>query len=172
MVSVAELKTQLNIPHTLHDTYLAALEAAAVEVAEQHFGYLGTAEEVTEMRRGLGTDTLILSDAPVIESVDEDYPDVVVTGALAPGGTTSSVTDFVVRGKLLLRTSGVWSRGHEFAVTYMRGYLPGAQPERAHHAVRVLVAHWYMNRTPVSNANASKMPHTLDALLPSNPVIA
>jgi hypothetical protein len=170
MVSVAELKLQLNIPHTLHDTYLAVLEAAAVEVAAQHFGYLGKREEVTETLRGLGTDTLILTDAPVVE--DEDYPDIIVTGALAPGGSTSSITDYVVRGKLLVRTTGVWSRGHEFAVTYLRGYLPGAQPQRAHHAVRVLVAHWYTTRTPVSSANVSNIPHTLDDLLPSNPVIA
>lgn len=167
MISVAALKAHLNIPHTLHDTYLADLEAAAVEVAEQHFGYLGAAEEVTEYVRGTGIADLYLSDPAAATPVPT------VTAAQYPGDAGDAATDFVARGNRLVRTAGgVWSRGYEYAVTYTRGYAPGAQPERAHHAVRMLVAHWYASRTPVSDANASKMPHTLDELLPIRPVVA
>lgn len=164
MIPLADLKAHLRVTHTHDDGYIAELEEAAVAHVSRYTGrYFGQQSETTEHVLGSGTDVLWLSAEPVVGA----QTPVTVAERSVPGITPTQVDDFEVRGRKLLRTGGgVWARGWGYAVTYTRGYAEGAEPENVRHAVKMLVAHWYTNRTSaVTATNALRVPDGVRDLL-------
>jgi uncharacterized phiE125 gp8 family phage protein len=96
------------------------------------------------------------------------------------GGTTRTITSvagfqadsYVTPGRIYPLYNGVWPavRGDENSVTvrWTAGYgAAGSVPQNLKHLVLLLVAHWYANREPVTQANLQlqNIPMTFQTLL-------
>lgn len=169
MIGLAALKAALQIPegYTEHDEYLAGLERAAIAYVQRKTGwYWGSAEDVTVHLRGMGSPDLWLPDhasdvGEVVQwspyGVDQTIDASEYALRLEPGST---------HGIRLVRRSGIWHPGVEYAVTYTRGYAEGAEPEDIRQAVTALVALWYEQRLPVSlGMAAAPVPDHVAAIL-------
>jgi hypothetical protein len=170
MINLPELKSHLRIAasNTNDDAYLTQLEKAAVDFVEKRTGrYWGevSTDNITEIVYGTGTPHLWMADPPTTIPTS-------ITEQAYPGATQTTITNtdtdgYVLRGTRLVRKGGgVWTQGYEYDVTYTRGYTPGSEPDAIRHAVRMLVAHWYEHRTPLTEANMSTpVPLAIESLM-------
>ena len=132
MISIVRLAEALDVTDEATIAKLADMRDAALAFIEtQTRRYFGPIQTFTEYVRGTGTRSLYLRDIPLVGGIyttailETDYP----------GATGSAVTGSVqlVHGHEaeLLRagSSGVWSSGSDYAVTYSRGYAEDAGPK-------------------------------------------
>lgn len=167
MIPLDDLKETLRIRLDDQDSLLVQLEEEAVEYAEGETNrYWGPLEEdYTEWLEGTGEARLWLENAP------SEAPATVLERSV-PGGTPTTISTlddngYLLRGFRLIRKGGsVWTRGHEFEVSYTRGYAPGTEPRIIRKAVRDIVAHWYKHRTPTETGTiVSKVPDHVAKIL-------
>jgi hypothetical protein len=137
MIGLTLLRDYLGLTESEHDDddLIQELEASAVATVQSftQFTY-GPEGEVIEYVVGDGTANLYLS------MYTSDLP----TEVLDSEGT--AVTDFVLRGTRLMHTTGVWTRGTEYTVTYTGGYGDGEEPADVRMAVMQIVALRYRGR--------------------------
>jgi hypothetical protein len=118
-------------------TALAVIEAATTWLENRTSRYFGDYEPTEEYLLGNGSDLLQLTNAPTVDDVnDSGGVTVAVTEASYPGADEDAITDFVVRGRSLYRVHPArWYRGHEYRVSYTRGYQFDDGPADAREAV-------------------------------------
>jgi hypothetical protein len=137
MLTVDEMKEHLRISGRDEDSYLAALEAAAVQFVETQTRRSFTLRTVTDYRSPIGS-SMYLSDMPTgAVTVNRRY-----SATAEP--VEVAATEFAVRGQKLVRPLG-WRSG-EYEVTYNAGYPEGTAPEDIKGLVRDLVALAYRAR--------------------------
>lgn len=70
------------------------------------------------------------------------------------------------RARLALEHGQSWPTAREVVgAVQIRTVCGGSTPEPLKQAIRLLVAHWYENRTPVGAGSLADLPHMVDALL-------
>lgn len=174
MIPLAELKAHLRVTHDSEDAYIESLERAAVAEIEKRTGrYYGSAGEHTLYLTGDGTSALWLPYEPTLNEFG-DY-DIHAIEYATPGGEGSDIfavadDGFVVRGRKLVRKSGVWTLDYEYAIELTRGADTTEASEDIVGRVRDLVALWYTHRTPSDERAVAEA--AIYAMLPSNPVLA
>lgn len=122
-------------PHE-DDDVLTAIEAAAVQIVEGETGrYFGPVAATTEVIEGAGDARLRLQEIPqsIPATIDErPWPGadaVTITAANDDGYELRSLQAPTPNLAMLVRKGGyVWCRGHEYTVTYSRGYEAGQEP--------------------------------------------
>jgi hypothetical protein len=130
-----ELIVGPNVPSEIAEQW----ERGAVAFVERQTGrYFGEPDELTEYLIGDGTRNLWIRDrvVPVDTDSGEEYAVASVRARTNPGGDPTELeqgTDYLVRPldreTPLVRTGGnVWTRGTEYEVLYLRGYVLGTEP--------------------------------------------
>lgn len=150
-------------------TLLRSLERAAVATVENRTGrHFGVEGEITETRFWRGG-PIELRAEPVDGEVAVEQWD-------GSAWTAASASTFYVSGRFL-RFAGyptlTWTTVRELRLTYTGGYTADAQdpnvwaaPEDIKDAVRLLVAHRYLNREAVVvGTGAAEVPLGVDALI-------
>ena len=147
-VSLTEIKKHLRIDHSDEDTLLSSYITAAREQAEHLTG------------RAFGERQLKLTTLQGCMQIVLPYPPLVSVDSVNVGGETASYTlDDVEPAVVILDEDP----GDEpVTITYTTG---SPVPERAKHAIKVLVAHWEQFRTPFINGKVQEVPHTFERLL-------
>ncbi|MFW6331481.1 MAG: hypothetical protein ACOC3J_07135 [Gemmatimonadota bacterium] len=156
MISVADLKTALNIPSatTDHDGYLADLEEAAVAYVQRATGwYIGEEAEATLIVEGGGGGVLWLPEKVSAVSAVSSQPyeggDQTAIAEADDDGWALRLPPGETHGMRLVRKGGHgWTRGVEYVVTATIGYAAGTGPGMDREDVRALVSHWFENRLP------------------------
>lgn len=156
MIPVSEIKAWLEIDaaDTSVDGLLLSLEAGAVEVIERETGrYFGPVAAFTEIVEGDGGPKLRLSEAPTEPPVTIEER--AYAGAEARTITAADADGYELRIlrhpspnlAWLHRKGGcVWYRGHEFTVTYPRGYSAGNEPKNVRQRVLDIVQLKWLGR--------------------------
>ncbi len=170
-VTVAEVKRQAVIEHTLDDVYLDRLIAVATGYAEAQ-----THRQLIDATWKMYLDAFparIILPRPPLDSVTSiEYID---TGGDTQ--TLTAVTDYQVStasepawvepayGKIWPATR---AQREAVIVTYKAGYGTASTdvPQEIRHAIIMLAAHWYENREPIITGTiVAKTPFTVDNLL-------
>lgn len=148
MIDLPTLRAFLGLEDddTEDDVLLAdTIEPAAVAIVQTHTGYTYSATgNVVEYARGTGTADLYLEataagdPTSIIERADVGDEGTAITAAQSDG--------WVRRGNRLVRKAGVWTHGHEYAITYPAGYATDAEPALIRMAVMRIVAALYRQR--------------------------
>lgn len=108
--------------------------AAATEWLGGQVGrYFGTPVAREQHLEGTGTTTIWLADPPIPNESDAG---VEVTEAGYPGAEEEDFSDFVVRGRKLVRSDGgTWFLGAEYRASYSAGYEEDDGPADAREVV-------------------------------------
>ncbi len=141
LVSLADVKTHLNITATTNDEELRRFIDAATDAAERYTGRSLRGQSVTETLDGNGTPNLLLGSVPV-----RSVTSVTIGGStVAATGYTASTSGVLTRlgGSY---TPGPWTPGvGNVTVTYLAG--EASPPPAAVQAVLELVRHlWQTQR--------------------------
>jgi hypothetical protein len=141
-VTLAELKNVLGISQgdASRDSEIQRALDAAILLAESETGhYFGDVALTTEIIKGQDSATLWLKQIPTSPILSVNWytgpgADAVVINAADSNG-------YLERGKQLVRKLGsVWAYGHEYEVTYERGYAGGAMPADAEMWIIAMVS--------------------------------
>jgi uncharacterized phiE125 gp8 family phage protein len=171
-VSLAEAKLHLRVDIADDDTLITALISAAREYFE---GATGRALITQKWRLSLETwpgNVVELPRAPLVSVDDFEYID--------SAGTTTDVGAAVYDvdtdsepGRIVLAYGQTWPSTtlaimNPIQIEYTAGYGAAATavPEHMRQAIKLLVAHWYENREPVSAGEvAREVPFALKSLI-------
>jgi uncharacterized phiE125 gp8 family phage protein len=157
-----------------HDTLLTSLMAAAVAHVEQVTGRTLLSQG---WRAEIALDTPAFAGAQVIGI---DWPPVtaVTSVALRAIDGTETALDLAEvtvtptrTGAALRRAPATWPSTGQAVVGFTTGAATAADvPVELHHAVRLLVAHWYLNREAVTAGGATDLPFGVKELCASHRV--
>jgi uncharacterized phiE125 gp8 family phage protein len=156
MIPLPELRAYLREPPANDNALLQDLETAAVAAVERVTGrHFGEPREVVEVwREGR---TFWMRDPPV------DGEPVTVQPDDQPAPLTEG-TEYERAGRRIDLLAPITARSA--TVTYTAGYDEGEEPADIRQAVRMLVAHWFINReAAVLGTIAMEVPHGVDAIL-------
>lgn len=173
VVTVEEAKAHLRVDEAADDSYITALVAKATQAAERYCDRAFIAQDwVLELDAFPTCTKLIKVPLPPLVSVTSlDYVD--ADGAdqvLAPADYQVSKRSPAVIAPAPGKSWPATQAGRLDAVTieFKAGYgnAADAVPKPIHHAILLLVAHWYENREPVNIGNiVNALPFTVDSLL-------
>ena len=174
-VSTAQLKTHLRVLHDDDDTYIGLLGTAAREYIEEYTHQAMVPKAITWFLEDFpaGSQILHLKDHNPLQSVSEiTYLDTDGTEV------TMSTEDFNIDtdsriGKVLTGQSTSWPGdvydypgNNNVEIDLGVGHTTASCPESFRHAEKLLVKHWYMERSPVSVGHIARdIPLTVNALL-------
>ncbi len=174
VVSLAEAKKQVNEVSGDDDALLSRLISTATEQVERDSGRALLTQTWKMIRDAFpGTCWVALPRAPLQSVASVKYYD--TAGVLQTWPITNYLIDTVREpGLLWLADDADWpslvsSRPNPVEITYVCGWKTAAEvPQRAKHAVLLLVAHWYRSREPVAIGTiSSELELTYQALIAS-----
>lgn len=167
----AELRAHLRNPPAGDLEYLRSLRDAALAYVEKETGFwYGAVRDRVVTRRGSGSEVLKLPGpipadyGAAILVQERTYPGADAVDVLA-GDTNGWEWD----GRNLVRRGLYrWWENYQYTFTYQQGLLPDEEPPAdVRLAIEQLVAQWYEQRLPVSEAvrSAQKVPFAAGDLL-------
>ncbi|AOY88648.1 hypothetical protein BKP64_10960 [Marinobacter salinus] len=178
VVSLADVKLDLRVDHTFEDTLIQSLIDAAVQYLEAPSGVLGKAfiTQVWEMStRGPDDDCRIYLPVTPVQAIDAisyfDSDNV---------EQSLTVTDFHLYGdenwayitpKNDVEWPDLFDRLDAITVTFTAGFGAAESfvPETIRQVVRLLVTHWYINRSAVDTGTiATEIPMAAQSLIAVN----
>lgn len=147
LVSVAELKEHLRIEHDAEDTILKNLQRAAYDWVEQFTGRSILTSHwkfLTEPLKG-GTEVHFSLPFPDLLEVEEVHH--VFREGKNPS-TREQIKYYTMNIRHGISYISLISKGAPIEILYSAGFgpHPDAVPQGFHHAIKILVAHWYQNR--------------------------
>lgn len=170
-VELAELKLQCGVEDTSFDTLLTRLLKAAIAHVERLLDRaLGT--QTWQLALNEFADVIELPRGPVLEIVTDGftYLDEALTERAVDAGIYT--LDLVSNPQRVVRNadeswpSGVADRVNAVTITFQAGYTSSTLPDDLKHAVLMLAAHWFENRSAVNVGNpVNEVPLGFDALL-------
>lgn len=164
-----ELRAQLREPPARDLEYLRGLRLAALAHIEKVTGYwYGAARDKVVVVTGPGTAYLPLP-GPVATGYDEA---IVVQERAYPGAEPVTLaggqpSGWSWDGRNLVRNGGVrWWSAYQYTITYRQGLVEGEEPpDDVRLVANQLVALWYEQRLPVSEAAMQPVPMAARDLL-------
>lgn len=174
-VSVSECKEDLRIDHTFDDDYIQALIDSAVEYVGGKDGLLGGKVLINQtwdysVTKPNSDGKLWLPLGPVSSITSITYYD---GDEVSQSGTVSNFNLFSCEewAYMVPKTAQTWptiyNRPDGLTIRFVAGFGAAATdvPTNITRAIRLIVAHWYENRTAVSSSNVKELPIAVDALL-------
>ncbi len=173
VVTVEEAKAHLRVDEAADDSYITALVAKATQAAERYCDRAFITQDwVLALDAFPSCTKLIKVPLPPLVSVtqlsyvDADGADQVLASADYQVSKRSPAVIAPAPGKSWPATQA--GRLDAVAIEFKAGYGDAADavPKPIHHAILLLVAHWYENREPVNIGNiVNALPFTVDSLL-------
>jgi len=171
-VTLMEIKAHVNQDHDYDDTLLTSLVAAASEMVEESQGKIF---RQASMRLTLpnwpAMGVFYLPRYPVqsvtsIEYLPDGEDDWVTWAASNYRTQLDTLPPTIVTKKDIVLPTTSLEAGNVVRVTFVAGYANGAVPEKAKHAIKLLVAHWYANREAVTTGTiATVIPDAYRSLI-------
>lgn len=166
-LSLVDAKLFLRVDTDADDTLIAALIGAARAHVETRTGTAIGAQSWRMIRDGWPLAPLVQAPIHPLRSIEA----VRIYAADGTATTLSPAGFAIIDGgaAILVPAAAPWpGRSHggiEIDVTV--GYGTGGQslPEPLMQAIRLILAHWYDNRVPVSDTATREVPHSVEALL-------
>jgi uncharacterized phiE125 gp8 family phage protein len=164
-VTLQDVKAHLRVFYSDDDAYLTALIKAATSHLDGYQGILNRcivsqAWQVTRCNWCRKMETIFTdATAAVIKYFDESGSEQTVDGA-----AYSVYPDYIRFNNEFVFPTFDTDRDDPISVTTTHGYA--TVPESLALAIKILVAHWYRNREPVTFGGIpAKIPHSVDALI-------
>ena len=177
-VTISDIKADLRVQDTAEDDLLNSLIAAATDFLDVPNGAIGKAlvkqAWTLSVRRAGCYGRIDLPVTPVLEISGIDYYDT------DNGSQTLDAADFYLVGaedwayiepRPGVVWPGVYDRADAINVTFNAGFGENYAdvPETIRQAIRMLVAHWYENRTAVVvGVSTAELPMAVQALINMN----
>jgi uncharacterized phiE125 gp8 family phage protein len=171
-VTLAEIRAHLRLDTTggTHpdDGYLQALIAAARGHVENASGLV-----LVQATKDQAFDYFPIGDIDGFRLPYNPVASVTWVKYVAEGGTLTTLASTVyrldstsLRARLALEDGQVWPTARDVVnAIQIRTVCGGTVEAPLKHAILLLAAHWYENRTPVAAGSLADMPHMVDALL-------
>jgi uncharacterized phiE125 gp8 family phage protein len=183
-VTLPEARLQLRLYATgsleniAEDAYIAGLITAARDYVENVTGRaLVTQTWDVFFDRWPWGDAITLPKAPLQSVTSLTYYDTDRTAATLTEGTEFTVDTDSAPGRIVLENGEIWPTtqlhpNNPIKIRFVAGYLDTSSPPdtvagvpaNIKHAIKLLVTHWYGQRTPTGDVVAS-IPWGVDALL-------
>lgn len=167
-VSIAEIKSRLNIDHSDKDTELELLSKAARLYVER-FTNRAAALQTWELTLDeFPCDAIQLRPAPLVSITSFKYDD--ENGDEQTISASDYYADTAQEPGWLVPLSSfsqpnILDAVNAVRVRFVAGYTPETVPETMKIAIMMLVSHWLENGEPVSAQNLQDIPFTVGALL-------
>lgn len=186
-VTLAQMKSHLNVSTTYDDSYITDLIAAATRYTEDKCNQCWITQTRTLKMQGfydkryvryidetsweaIPRYTVVLPRGPVSSVTSVAY--ITSTG----GSTTMPSSDYSVSGdnpgRIAEAYNATWpdtrSQQDSVTITYVAGHgsTQSSVPETVRHAIKMVAGHWYRNREAVMVGTITKdIEHGVDALL-------
>ncbi len=167
-LSLADAKAHLRVDYDAEDALISAYIAVSIQTVEQYCGITLLQKTLTARFDGFAN-PLILRRGPVVSVSEVRYVDSIGVSKTVPQAAYSVSIDRA-RARLAPASGVAWpatiSGMDVVEVDYQVGYVSGAIPMSILHAMKLLVGHYYENRTPVNIGNITTvLPFTISALL-------
>jgi uncharacterized phiE125 gp8 family phage protein len=173
LLTTADAKAHLRVDHSGEDDLIAAYVTAANDMLDAQFGELGRALVTQTWKLVMPSLTGTYFDLPVppVQSItsityyDADNAEQTLsTGVYRLTAQNDSARVDLVDGQSWPVT---YSRTDAVTVTYVTGYGNAGTdaPEGIRMAARLLVSHWYDNRSAVTERGAVEVPMAVKFLL-------
>lgn len=171
-ITLAEAKAHCRVNHSDEDSLITSLILAATEYFDGVGGVLGRALVTQSWRQDYNgfDDELRLPLAPVASITSITYHDA--------DNTQQTLTNTVY--ELLLDQTGpyvalktgqswpsVYDREPSVSITFVAGLATASIPNRIKSAMKLLVGHWYDNRSAAIDKQMSDIPFGVDVLVSS-----
>ena len=156
-VTVAEVKADQRVEHTVDDTMIGHLIAAAFAYAERRTGVAFSASTWEYRERAFPDAELLLPLTPVVSVTSVKYDDA--------DGVEQTFTDFTLDGDWIVPT-GAWPTPRDARSSVRVRFVTGGTPlVDVCRAVRLIAGHWYLNRAAADEAKRYEIPIGAHALL-------
>lgn len=181
-VTLADAKTFMRVSFTDDDALITELITIAREAVEAHTER-ALMPQTWELRRDDFPESDLSSDPSSAIVIPGKAPLVSVTSIVYTSTSGSVVTldpstyivdPYAEPGRIGLVFGQIWPviirRVNTVVVTFTAGYADAAHvPERLKLGIKMLVAHWYENREPVSSSGAvaKEIPWTIQMVIQS-----
>lgn len=172
-VSVSDAKLYCHVDQSVEDGLFASLITAARIYCEKRSKrtLITTAYRLDGYLFGSSTGSIRLDKGPLIAVQSVKYYDT--------GGTQQTISSSNYRvditplyGEIVPIDTYVWpvvqaQRPNAVEIAFTAGYGAAATdvPDTAKHAIKMLVANWYLNREPVVAGSMGVVPYAVDALI-------
>lgn len=170
-ISLAEAKQQMRVESSDDDAYINRLISAAMAYTDAR-GALGRAMITQSWAQSFYSHNdrvdLMLSPVTALTSVKYyDTNNVLQTATLSDYMLVASADWAYVQPVSGKAWPTTYAREDAIRIEFVAGYGPLASdvPKAVHHALLLLIAHWYENREESSEKNQTSIPFGFDMLL-------